>query len=207
MNAAIAFLVSMLGQTLYILLLLGAALGLLVGSMLLVDSQRVLRWNAYLNRWISTGESSRVLDQSRDLKRIVYRRHRLAGLVLLAVALYALDVLVFNFQTRALVHHFRDLANPATLQLFVEGARLFLIVGNALAVLAGIILVLRPSLFKGLEGWTDREYAARLSEQVLNAPRYQPDEWVRAHPWVAGVLAAVGGLFVLLSLGVGLLLW
>ena len=131
MNAAIAFLVSMLGQTLYILLLLGAALGLLVGSMLLVDSQRVLRWNAYLNRWISTGESSRVLDQSRDLKRIVYRRHRLAGLVLLAVALYTLDVLVFNFQTRALVHHFRDLANPATLQLFVDGARLFLIVGNA----------------------------------------------------------------------------
>src|SRR5205807_7607665 len=82
MNAAIAFLVSMLGQTLYILLLLGAALALLIGSMLLVDSQRVLRWNEYLNRWISTGQSSRVLDQSRDLKRIVYRRHRLAGLVL-----------------------------------------------------------------------------------------------------------------------------
>jgi hypothetical protein len=206
MNAAIAFLFSVLGQTLYILLLLGAALGLLIGIMLLIDSQRVLRWNAYLNRWISTGESSRVLDQSRDVKRIVYRRHRFVGLVVLAAALYALDVLVFNIQTRTLVHIFSGLAKPATLQLFAEGARLFLMGGNALAILAGIILVLRPSLFKGVEGWTDREYAAGLSDQALDAPRYPPDEWVRAHPRVAGVLAAGGGLFVLLSLGVGWLL-
>ena len=206
MNAAIAFLVSVLGQTLYILLLLGAALGLLIGIMLLVDSQRVLRWNAYLNRWISTGESSRVLDQPHDIKRIVYRWHRFVGLVVLAAALYALDVLVFNIQTRTLVHIFSDLAKPATLQLFADGARLFLVGGNALAILAGIILVLRPSLFKGVEGWTDREYAARLSGQALDAPRYQPDEWVRAHPRAAGVLAAGGGLFVLFSLGVGWLL-
>ena len=206
MNAAIAFLVSVLGQTLYILLLLGAALGLLIGIMLLVDSQRVLRWNAYLNHWISTGESLRVLDQPHDIKRVVYRRHRFVGLVVLAAALYALDVLVFNIQTRTLVHIFSDLAKPATLQLFADGARLFLVGGNALAILAGIILVLRPSLFKGVEGWTDREYAARLSGQALDAPRYQPDEWVRAHPRVAGVLAAGGGLLVLFSLGAGWLL-
>ena len=205
MKAAIALLVSVLGQALYILLLLGAALGLLVGIILLIDSQRVLRWNAYLNRWISTGASSRVLDQPHDLNRIVYRRHRVVGAVVLAASLYALDVLVFNIQTRTLVHIFRDLANPATLQLFVEGARLFLIGGNALAILVGIILVLRPSLLKGVEGWTDRQYAG--SDQPLDAPRYQLDEWVRAHPWVTGVLAAGGGLFVLFSLGVGLLLW
>ena len=205
MKAAIAFLVSVLGQALYILLLLGAALGLFIGIMLLIDSQRVLRWNAYLNRWMSTGESSRVLDQPHDLNRIVYRSHRVVGVVVLAASLYALDVLVFNIQTRTLVHIFRDLANPATLELFVEGARLFLIGGNALAILVGIILVLRPSLLKGVEGWTDREYA--LSDQPLDAPRYQLDEWVRAHPWVAGALAAGGGLFVLFSLGVGLLLW
>src|SRR5437588_11112501 len=181
MKAAIAFLVSVLGQALYILLLLGAALGLLVGSMLLIDSQRVLRWNAYLNRWMSTGESSRVLDQRHDLNRIVYRRHRVVGVVVLAASLYALDVLAFNIQTRTPVHIFRDLANPATLELFVEGARLFLIGGNALAILVGIILVLRPSLLKGVEGWTDREYA--LSDQPLDAPRYPLDDCLTASPW------------------------
>ena len=196
----------MLGQALYILLLLGAALGLLVGIMLLIDSQRVLRWNAYLNRWISTGESLRVLDQPHDLNRIVYHRHRILGLVVLAAALYALDVLVFNIQTRALVNIFRDLANPATLQLFAESVRWFLVAGNVLAILVGMILVLRPSLLKGVEGWTDRQYSPRLSSPNLDEPRYQPDEFVRAHLRLAGIVAAGGSLFVLLSLGASRLL-
>jgi len=206
MKAASALLVSVLGQALYVLLLLGAALGLLVGIMLLIDSQRVLRWNAYLNRWISTGESLRVLDQPHDLKRIVYRRHRIVGVVVLAAALYALDVLVFNIQTRPLVRIFRDLANPGTLELFAEAVRLFLVAGNALAILAGIILVFRPSLFKGVEAWTDRQYSPRLSSQNLDEPRYQPDEFVRAHLRLAGIVAAGGSLFVLLSLGASRLL-
>ena len=201
MKAAIDLLVSVLGQALYILLLLGVALGLLVGILLLIDSQRVLRWNAYLNRWISTGESLRVLDQPHDLNRIVYRSHRILGLVVLAAALYALDVLVFNIQTRALVHIFRDLANPATLQLFAESVRWFLVAGNVLAILVGMILVLRPSLLKGVEGWTDRRYSPRLSSPNLDEPRYQPDEFVRAHLRLAGIVAAGGSLFALLSLG------
>ena len=201
MKAAIALLVSVLGQALYILLLLGVALGLLVGILLLIDSQRVLRWNAYLNRWISTGESLRVLDQPHDLNRIVYRGHRILGLVVLAAALYALDVLVFNIQTRPLAHIFRDLANPATLQLFADGARWFLVAGNVLAILVGMILVFRPSLLKGVEGWTDRQYSPRLSSPNLDEPRYQPDEFVRAHLRLAGIVAAGGSLFALLSLG------
>ena len=206
MKAAIDLLVSVLGQALYILLLLGVALGLLVGILLLIDSQRVLRWNAYLNRWISTGESLRVLDQPHDLNRIVYRGHRILGLVVLAAALYALDVLVFNIQTRPLAHIFRDLANPATLQLFADGARWFLVAGNVLAILVGMILVFRPSLLKGVEGWTDRRYSSRLSSPNLDEPRYQPDEFVRAHLRLAGIVAAGGSLFALLSLGASRLL-
>jgi len=206
MKAAIALLVSVLGQALYILLLLGVALGLLVGILLLIDSQRVLRWNAYLNRWISTGESLRVLDQPHDLNRIVYRWHRILGLVVLAAALYALDVLVFNIQSRPLAHIFRGLANPATLQLFAESARWFLVAGNVLAILVGMILVLRPSLLKGVEGWTDRRYSPRLSIPNLDEPRYQPDEFVRAHLRLAGIVAAGGSLFALLSLGASRLL-
>jgi len=126
--------------------------------------------------------------------------------VVLAAALYALDVLVFNIQTRPLVHIFRDLANPATLQLFAESVRWFLVAGNVLAILVGMILVLRPSLLKGVEGWTDRQYSPRLSSPNLDEPRYQPDEFVRAHLRLAGIMAAGGSLFALLSLGASRLL-
>ena len=76
MKAGIAFIVSILWPALYVLILLGAALGLVIGVMLLVNSARVMQWNARLNRWISTESAARVLDQSRDVKRLVYHQHQ-----------------------------------------------------------------------------------------------------------------------------------
>ncbi len=206
MKTATAFLTGVLAQTLLIALVLGAAFGLVIGLLLLIDSERVLRWNAYMNRWISTRNAFIVLDQPRDIKRLVYRWHRAVGLLVIAGALYSLDVLTFGFATEPLVRTFRDLASPTTLRWTVDSLKLFLIAGNFAAILAGIVLCFRPSLLKGLEGWADRQYGTPLANPSLDIPRYQPDEFVRAHPRLAGVLATLGSLFVLVSLGAAVLL-
>jgi hypothetical protein len=206
MNTATALLVGVLGQTLFLTLVAGAALGLVIGILLLVDSERALRWNAYMNRWISTGNALSVLDRPRDIKRLIYHWHRVVGLLVIAGALYSVNVLAFGFGTEPLVRSFRDLASPATLRLTVDPLKLFLIAGNVAAILAGIILCFRPSLLKEVEGWADRQYGARLANPSLDAPRYPPDEFVRAHARLAGALATLGSLFVLVSLGAALLL-
>ena len=205
MKTATAFLVGVLGQTLLVALVAGAALGLVIGILLLVDSERVLRWNAYMNRWVSTGNAFSVLDRPRDIKRLVYHRHRVVGLLVVAGALYSVSVLAFGFGTEPLVRSFRDLASPTALRLTVDSLKLFLIAGNAAAILAGIILCFRPSLLKQVEGWADRQYGTPLANPNVDAPRYSPDEFVRAHPRLAGALAALGSLFVLVSLGATLL--
>jgi len=206
MKTAIALLVGVLGQTLFLTLLAGAALGLVIGIVLLVDSERALRWNGYMNRWISTSNALSVLDRPRDIKRLIYRWHRVVGLLVIAGALYSVNVLAFGFGTEPLVRSFRDLASPTTLRLTVDTLKIFLIAGNNAAILAGIILCFRPSLLKEVEGWADRQYGARLANPNLDAPRYPPDEFVRAHPRLAGALATLGSLFVLVSLGATLLL-
>jgi hypothetical protein len=206
MKTAIALLVGVLGQTLFFTLLAGAALGLVIGIVLLVDSERALRWNGYMNRWISTSNALSVLDRPRDIKRLIYRWHRVVGLLVIAGALYSVNVLAFGFGTEPLVRSFRDLASPTTLRLTVDSLKIFLIAGNNAAILAGIILCFRPSLLKEVEGWADRQYGARLANPNLDAPRYPPDEFVRAHPRLAGALATLGSLFVLVSLGATLLL-
>ena len=207
MKTAIALLVGVLGQTLFLTLLAGAALGLVIGIVLLVDSERALRWNGYMNRWISTSNALSVLDRPRDIKRLIYRWHRVVGLLVIAGALYSVNVLAFGFGTEPLVRSFRDLASPTTLRLTVDSLKIFLIAGNNAAILAGIILCFRPSLLKEVEGWADRQYGARLANPNLDAPRYPPDEFVRAHPRLAGTLATLGSLFVLVSLGATLLRW
>jgi hypothetical protein len=187
-----------------VLLLAGAALGLVVAVMLLVDAERLMRWNYALNRWFSTRQAMRPLEESLDVKRFVYRRHRVLGVLLFAGSLYTLDVLAFSYRTDALVRVFRDLGDPGLLGIAFEAARIFLIVGNVAALAAAVVLCFRPSLLKGLESWGDRQFSGRAPTKPLDTMRYQPDEFVRARPRIVGVFILIGSLYVLLSLGLAL---
>lgn len=201
MKAIVDLAVQTLGPVLFVLLLAGAALGLLVGIMLFIDSERLMRWNASLNRWYSTRRGMEVLEKPVDIKRAVYRWHRVLGVVVFAGALYTMDALLFSYQTGALVRVFRDLGNPTILGLAFETARIFLIVGNVAALAAAGVLCFRPSLLKGLEAWGDREFSGRGPTKVLDAMRYQPDDFVRARPRLVGTLVTLGSLYVLVTLG------
>ncbi len=202
MKATIELLVHTLGPVLYVLLLGGAALGLVVGVLLLVNSARVLRWNELLNRWYSTRKAVRSLERPIDIKRPLYRWHRVVGIVVFAASLYTLDMLVFGFQTSALVRALRGAGNPALLTLIVEGTKIFLIAGNIAALLAAAVLIFRPSLLKGLEVWADRQYSGRASTRALDVMRYQPDDFVRGRPRLVGGLLVLGSAYVLVTLGV-----
>jgi len=70
MKAIIDLAVQTLGPVLYIVLLIGAAIGLVIGILLIFDSARVMRWNGALNTWYSTRKAGRVLDESLEVKRV-----------------------------------------------------------------------------------------------------------------------------------------
>jgi hypothetical protein len=202
MNAVIDLAVATLGPVLYVLLLAGAALGLVVGVMLVLDSPRVMAWNAALNRWYAGPPALTPLDRSIDVKRAVYRWHRVVGVLLFAGALYTLDVVAFSAKTGSVVRAFRDLGNPALVSLVVEAVRIFLIIGNVAALFAAAVLCFRPSLLKGLEAWGDRQYTIPESgKTALEAMRYGPDRFVGGRPKLLGSLLALGSLYVLASLG------
>jgi hypothetical protein len=190
-----------LGPVLYVLLLAGAVLGLVIGVLLLVDSARVMQWNYALNHWYSTRQAMRALEQPVDVKRALYRWHRVTGVVVLAGALFTLDVLIFAFQTSAVVRSLRGAGNPVILGLVLEALRIFLIVGNVAALLAAAALIFRPSLLKGLESWGDRQYSERIATKPMDLMRYGLDDFVRGRPKVVGAVLSVGSLYVLLSLG------
>lgn len=202
MNAIMDLAVKTIGPVLYVLLLAGAALGLVVGVMLVLDSRRVMAWNRALNRWYSSPQALRPLDQSIDVKRAVYRWHRVLGVLLFAGAVYTLDTVVFSAKSEPVVRAFRDLGNPALVGLVVEAVRIVLIIGNVAALLAAAVLCFRPSLLKGLEAWGDRQYSLpESSKATLESMRYGPDAFVGGRPRLVGGLIALGSFYVLASLG------
>ena len=200
MKAIVDLAVQTLGPVLYIVLLIGAAIGLVIGILLIFDSARVMRWNGALNTWYSTRKAGRVLDESLEVKRVVYRWHRVIGVLVFAGAFFTLDALVFGFTTTALVRASRGVGNTALLGLVYEAARLFLIIGNVAALVIAAILVFRPSLLKGVESWADRYYSTRRSTEALDVMRYQPDDFVRSRPRIVGAVVALGSLYALFGL-------
>jgi hypothetical protein len=205
MKAIVDFAVVTLAPVLYVLLLGGAALGLVIGILLLVDNERVMRWNGALNRWYSTRQAFYRLDEPIDVKRVVYRWHRVAGVLVFAGALFTLDVLVFSYHTGALVRAFRGAGNPAILGIVFETLRIVLVIGNVAGLVAGMVLVFRPSLLKGVEALGDRYYSGREAIKPLEAMRYQPDNFVLARPRLVGTLFTAGSLYILIALGLLLL--
>jgi hypothetical protein len=200
MTAAFESLVGLLGYTLYLLLLVGAALSMLIGILLLIDSSRVLRWNGVLNGWFSTQGALGTLEAPHDVKRIVYRGHRIAGLLVVAGALYALGALWSRYQAPALARAFRDLGSPELTALIFESLRVFLILGNIAALAAGTVVFFRPSLLKPLESWADRVYRNGMMSEGADRMRLQPDELAKAHPKLLGFFAAAGGAYVIVNL-------
>jgi len=205
MKAIVDLAVLTLAPVLYVLLLGGALLGLVIGVMLLVDSERVLRWNTALNRWYSTRQAFQALEEPIDVKRVVYRWHRIVGVLVFAGAIFTLDVLAFSYQTGALVRAFRGVGNPAVLSVVFEALRIVLIVGNVAGLLAAIILCFRPSLLKGVEAVGDRYYSGREAVKPLEAMHFQPDDFVRMRPRIVGTLFTAGSLYILFALGLLLL--
>lgn len=202
MRGAIEFLIGIVGQTLFVFFLVGAVLGLALGVTLLFDSARALRWNERLSRWISTREAAQRFDRPRDIKRFVYRMHRVIGVLVVAGSLYCLDVLTFGFAPGALARAFRDLGSQSLLELTFESVRLFLLIGNVAALGAGVVLCFRPSLLKGVELWADRVYGARGDAPALDEMRLQVDQWVGRNPRLAGALVLAGSAFIVFSLGI-----
>jgi hypothetical protein len=202
MKALEALLIGTLGPAAVALAIVGAALGTVIGVLLIVDSARVLRWNERLSRWISTRAASDALDRPRDIKPMIYRGHRVFGLFVVAGSLYTLDALKFDFDAQGLARAFRDLGNQSLLTLVFEAVRAFLLVGNLAALGAGIVLCFRPSVLKGLESWADRSFRSPAAQLDTDAMRYEPDQWVGAHPRLAGALVLLGSAYVLFQLAI-----
>jgi len=92
------------------------------------------------------------------------------------------------------------------LRLTVDSLKIFLIAGNVAAILAGSSCAPAEPAESG-GGLGRPAIWPALANPNLDAARYPPDEFVRAHARLAGALATLGSLFVLVSLGATLLRW
>ena len=205
MTPYLKFLSLIVNQSIFVFLMLGAAFALVAGLLLLFDSQRALRIADRLDRWVSTREVVKPLEEFRSISRPLYRMHRLVGALICAGALYSLIVLGMPSGGAAIAMSLSGIGPVRFAAWLSESLRYVLLAGNFAALLFGLVFIVRPSALKSLESWADRRVSERKAVKPLETMRMSANQFLSRHPQAVGVLVILGSLYVLLNLGYALL--
>jgi hypothetical protein len=69
------------------------------------------------------------------------------------------------------------------------------------AIIFGLVVILRPSLLKKIESWSNNWVSTEELLKPLDKTIDISHRWLPRHPRVFGLFVALGSLFILLNLG------
>ncbi|MBX9811198.1 MAG: hypothetical protein K2Y16_06240 [Burkholderiales bacterium] len=197
MSAGLGFVGEILRSSFVVLLLLGCALSFIYGVWMLLQPDQALRFNQRISAWVSTEGVSKVLDRPHSTERYIYRYHRIYGALLLAGGLFTLYVMSGGRWGRDMTAVF-SLSEWSWLVRDV--ATLLMVMAGFLATALGIIMVIRPSLLRGVEARLNRWIATENNLKPLDSVYYAPDQFAWRHARPLAALIVIGSLYVLVAL-------
>lgn len=178
-----------------------AAICLAVGLFLAVKPQRFLALTGRMNRWISTDAAFAALDRPRQLDRFLYRRHLWVGAVLLLGGLYILYIFWSWYDRARVLPTLPTIYNAAASAWIYDSFVLLLRGVGVVGVLAGVVVLVRPSLLKTLEGRANRWISTDTYTRSLDLQKNLPTEWFPGHARWFGIGIAAGSIFIMWRCG------
>ncbi|HKJ76700.1 MAG TPA: hypothetical protein VKA64_05810 [Gammaproteobacteria bacterium] len=176
---------------------IGAA-ALLLGVTLLLRPGLVWRFCAVLDRWWSGDALVQWLNTPRAVERLLYRYHRPFGALLILGSTYTLYAQAFRFRPEEASTALASAVPGPLVEPFVDAMALALFFGNLFAFAVGVVVSLRPSLLKGLEGWSNRWLTLDSLLRALDRPYWEVDRIIHRHPRASGATLVLAGLYLLL---------
>lgn len=173
----------------------------LVGLALIVMPARFLAWGNSVNRWISTTAFFNALDKPRDHERFYYKHHRIFGGIIIILAAVIIYQLAFHTNLDAMTAAVQKLAVSVFGKWLLTTCFYILIALSVLALLAGLIIFIRPSLLKSLESWGNRWIDTRMPLQRFDEVHDIPADILPGKPRLFGCLVLLGALYIVYATG------
>ena len=186
-------------QSFLIFVVAGCTFGLIFGVWMLLRPEVVLRLNQSLNKWFGTEKLAAALDTPHRIERSLYRKHRSVGVLVLAGGLYILYVMLFAYNKKAAGGDLSSVLNSQMATWFLEALGVVLVLSSVLGLVIGFFLVVRPSVFKPFERWSNMWYSTDKSLKAMETMHVKPDEAVMRNYRIVAALVIAGSLYVLLS--------
>lgn len=178
-----------------------AALLLVFGLALMIVPQRVMKSGNFLNTWVSTNGFFSFVNAPRYQERFIYRHHRIFGSVITVITVSTLYMLAFYTSRANVLAGINAFAQGAFYQwLFVILYNILLIL-NALALLTGIVVFIRPSLLKRLEQWGNRWVNTNNKLEQFDKVYDIPEDVLPGKPRWFGLFVCLGAAYIMYNLG------
>lgn len=187
--------------TLLTFLLLGATGGLIVGIWLAVWPAHFFLVTGGLNRWTSARRALKIWETPLRWEQFFYRYHRFFGIVIVLATgwtLYYFIRLYSAAQVLSLMQH-----NPgirSSWVLLLNGTVWVIRTASLLAMLIGLVVLMRPSLLKQFEAKSNTWVSTRKMMRPLEQSYPMADSFANRHPRAAGLIIVVISCYALISL-------
>jgi len=182
-------------------LLLGSILALVLGFGLVTRAKWINRLSGRANRWVSTQQAVKGLDQAYNIEQAFRQHRRLLGAAFLVPASISLAMLFTRFDVAVLAQAFPR-RFPAFLgELAATFLKWLLLTGNLLAAAVGAALLLFPVALVKLEAPMNKWYATRTYSADPDVMYLPLDKWTDGHPRLAGLIVIVLSSVAIMGLG------
>ncbi|HEX7047363.1 MAG TPA: hypothetical protein VF275_07315 [Gammaproteobacteria bacterium] len=163
-----------------------------------------LELSATLNRRYSSRRALRPLEIPRATEAFFYRHHRLVGGLLLAGVATFFLLFFFGYPRDTVLAGIAQEIGGALAGTLVDAAEWFLLSANALIGIFALAMVLRPSVLKPLEAWSNRWISTRQALRDAERPHEPLDEFLVRHPRTGALLVLAGTAYIVISLLIAL---
>ena len=172
-----------------------------IGLSLIARPGPILRASERMNQWFARHQPMKPLQKTIKIERYVYRRHRYFGALVLSGAAFTLYSLLYRYNERNVVEAYTRYFNRTVVEWVVQSAAAALALGTVCAALIGLVMLIRPSLLKGIEAWSNRQYHTPNPAKLLYRYRVHGrfDHFATSHPHLAGLIISLASLYVLLN--------
>lgn len=193
---------TVLMRSLVLFLLLGSFAGLLAGMALLLRPEWLQRISKFSNRWVSTRQMGRSLEQEMNIDHWFYRYGHLSGTILLAMAVYIVYMLTTHIVRADVLAGLAKmhLVQTALLEPLLDTLVLIFLAGAMLAIIVSLFLIFRPSMLRELEFGANQNISLRQSLKPMEVQRGNLDQLVFGNVQLVGAVLLCGSLYTLVVL-------
>lgn len=181
---------------LWVFFLIVSVFGLVVGLGLMTRSAVMFRLFESMNRWVSVRKMMKPLSTPYFIEPALMKRPAMLGMMVIPGATTAV-VLLNDIPAEIFQPVFLGPMSYGSAVVLSQYTKDFLLIGNGICVLVGLLLLFAPRLLSRLENYADMWYSVRKRTQTLSQMHIEVDQWVLAHPTVSGITLTI------LSFGLG----